>query len=308
MPQKTAKTKLKPVPCPVEHQFQIAVEYQMESPFARARLVEEGFKQCGVCHGHGFTYQMDALNREYMVRCKAFDQYERKVKVYNNARIPNRYHNAMLSEAEKTPENRHIFQLLRALLGNLRDNRATLQPNSQQGSGPTKQKLLKGMVLMGKTGTGKTHLMAGFAYQCILSLGMSCLFQPFDELLNQLRDCYSKGVSGQTVIDPLIRTELLILDDMGKGPDNDWAMGILDQLITSRYNQGSLLLITTNFTEDESTTYQERLRGKDKSDLDLYIADTLKKRVGDRIHSRLKEMCFFESLLGEDLRILNAGS
>jgi len=47
------------------------------------------------------------------------------------------------------------------------------------------------MVIMGPPGTGKTHLMTGFAYQCTISQGISCIFQSFAELLSELRQGYS---------------------------------------------------------------------------------------------------------------------
>ena len=40
-----------------------------------------------------------------------------------------------------------------------------------------------------------------------------------------------------------------------------------------------------------------------KSETEHFISDTIRKRVGERIHSRLKEMCYFENLMGKDRRI-----
>ena len=61
-------------------------------------------------------------------------------------------------------------------------------------------------------------------------------------------------------------------------------------------------MATTNFTEQEETTLKERSLVGDKADKDHYISYTIRKRVGERIYSRLQEMCYFENLSGPDRR------
>ena len=53
----------------------------------------------------------------------------------------------------------------------------------------------------------------------------------------------------------------------------------------------------------EEDTLKEQVRNREKSEIEHFIADTIRKRVGERIHSRLKEMCYFENLIGKDRRI-----
>ena len=117
-----------------------------------------------------------------------------------------------------------------------------------------------------------------------------------------MRQGYSDGKSDVEIIEPHLRTELLIIDDLGKGRNTDWELGILDTLISERYNRNQLIMATTNFTEKEETTLSERVLAGDKSDKDQYINDIIRKRVGERIYSRLQEMCYFENLSGPDRR------
>ena len=98
------------------------------------------------------------------------------------------------------------------------------------------------------------------------------------------------------------RQDLLIIDDLGKGRNTDWELSILDTLISERYNRNQLIMATTNFTEQEETTLKERSLAGDKADKEHYISDTIRKRVGERIYSRLQEMCYFENLSGPDRR------
>ena len=106
------------------------------------------------------------------------------------------------------------------------------------------------------------------------------------------------------IIEPHLQTDVLIIDDMGKGRNTDWELGILDMLISERYNRNQIIMVTTNFTESEENTLKEQIRSRDKTETEQFIADTIRRRVGERIHSRLKEMCYFENLMGKDRRIL----
>ena len=74
-------------------------------------------------------------------------------------------------------------------------------------------------------------------------------------------------------------------------------------LISERYNRNQIIMVTTNFTENEENTLKEQIRNREKTESEQMIADTIRKRVGERIHSRLKEMCYFENLMGSDRRI-----
>ena len=60
-------------------------------------------------------------------------------------------------------------------------------------------------------------------------------------------------------------------------------------------------MVTTNYTEAEENTLRERVLSKDRSEEEQFLSDTIRKRVGERIYSRLREMCYFEELNGPDL-------
>ena len=106
------------------------------------------------------------------------------------------------------------------------------------------------------------------------------------------------------IIEPHLQTDILIIDDMGKGRNSDWELSILDMLISERYNRNQIIMITTNFTETEENTLKEKIRNREKTENEQFIVETIHTRIGDRIHSRLKEMCYFENLLGQDRRII----
>ena len=264
--------------------------------YAQADLCDCVKIPCTTCKGSGFLLENDELQREIAITCPDCEERQRRIQLYNSARIPKRFVNSRLQKNHCDENNENVFELLRLILRNLPD---FLHGLDLQRPG---DEFFKGMVLMGTPGTGKTHLMTGFAYQCSVLLGISCVFQGFSELLSELRQGYSDGKSDVQIIEPHLKTELLIIDDLGKGRNTDWELGILDTLISERYNRNQLIMATTNFTENEETTLSERILAGDKADKDQYVHDTIRKRVGERIYSRLQEMCYFENLSGPDRR------
>ena len=265
--------------------------------YTHARLCECVSSPCKTCKGTGYIMEQDSFQRDVALVCPDCEQVKQRTELYNKARIPRRYWNSQLKKEDQDDENEIVFDLLLSIL------RLLPQRLSNQNILRTEDEDLKGMVIMGPPGTGKTHLMTGFAYQCTISQGISCIFQSFAELLSELRQGYSDGKSDIEIIEPHLQTDILIIDDLGKGRNSDWELGILDMLISERYNRNQMIMVTTNFTESEEDTLKEQVRSREKSETEHFITDTIRKRVGERIHSRLKEMCYFENLAGKDRRI-----
>jgi DNA replication protein DnaC len=149
----------------------------------------------------------------------------------------------------------------------------------------------RGFLLMGRAGLGKTHLAVGAISELTLKHGIKCLFKDFFYLLSELKEAYSLGTPENEVILPLIETDVLAIDELGKGKSSDWELNILDQLISKRYNASKTTLITTNYISKDYITKQ-----------DAEEKEILEVRVGERIASRLYEMCEFIYLEGADHR------
>jgi DNA replication protein DnaC len=173
----------------------------------------------------------------------------------------------------------------------------------------------RGLVFMGPVGVGKTHLAAGIAKKITLEKGYSCKFVGFFHLLSDIKEGYSDRKSEKEIIEPFAKAPVLVIDELGKGRNNEWEANILDQIISKRYNNSNELttIITTNYTtRSESTLRHTRTRmkidplisTKKKIFEEELLQETLQERVGDRIFSRLVEMCKMIEMEGKDFRAL----
>jgi DNA replication protein DnaC len=153
----------------------------------------------------------------------------------------------------------------------------------------------KGFVLSGPVGTGKTHLLASTLRHLTLERGVRAAYVEISLLFQTIRRGFQEGRSGGEIIEPLAEVELLALDEVGKGRGSPFEMETLDELIARRYNGDRLTLFATNYSLKPP---EDRARAQDyleTNDLKEAGKDSrlLCDRVGDRIYSRLFEMCDF---------------
>jgi len=108
----------------------------------------------------------------------------------------------------------------------------------------------RGLILIGKPNTGKTHLLTGIM-RYYLNSGMRCRYTTVEDFFFALQSTFnSKDIRELDVINGMIEPQLLVLDDLQslKNQDDAWQYRRLWYLLDKRYADCKATLVSTNKT------------------------------------------------------------
>lgn len=106
------------------------------------------------------------------------------------------------------------------------------------------------LLLLGKPGTGKTHLAVGIANEIMRTSASTAVYRTVGSLLQAIRGSYDKsGAQNEAqILASMIEPSLLILDEIGvsKEKPSDFELTTLFAVINGRYEQQRPTVIISN--------------------------------------------------------------
>ena len=252
-------------------------------------------EDCLLCKGTGWRLvpRKDKTPGQVAVACECGVE-ERAEKIMERARVPKRYEHCDFESYAtdltdgKTWTTHHEQALKQAKLltqGFVRD-----YPGTE-----------KGLLLMGPSGVGKTHLAVA-ALKELIRRGNNGLFCDYRELLKEIQASYnpSSQSTEMGVLESIRMAELLVLDDLGASKPSAWVLDIIALVLNARYNEKRPTILTTNYFDDAAGSEPPaRLPGGQRV---IVKEDTLADRIGARMRSRLYEMCRTVEVHAPDFR------
>src|SRR6266699_5033803 len=237
---------------------------------------------CSVCGGTGWKFS-GPDRRVVSCDCRLKTRAEPLLAA---ARIPKRYEHCELSNYEFDGPHRNLASARMAACKFVEE-----YPLDNTG-----------LLLIGSIGVGKTHLAVGIIKELILSKGIGCLFYDYRELLKQIQNSYNESVRATEleVLRPVFETEILVLDELGAVKPTEWVWDTVSLILNTRYNDNRTTIITTNF-DDKPAGAIGGPRGAARD-------ETLGDRIGERMRSRLHEMCRIIKMEGRDFRQIRSAS
>ena len=233
---------------------------------------------CPLCEGTGWkTVASDSERRVTRCSCR---QQARTEALLAAARIPKRYEHCELSNFEFDGPHRGLASARMAACKFVEE-----YPVDNTG-----------LLLIGSIGVGKTHLAVGIIKELTLSKNIPCLFYDYRELLKQIQNSYNDSVRATEleVLRPVFDTEILVLDELGAVKPTEWVWDTVSLILNTRYNDNRTTIITTNFADAAPGTLSGA-RGAARE-------ESLGDRIGERMRSRLHEMCRIIRMDGQDFR------
>jgi DNA replication protein DnaC len=242
---------------------------------------------CPKCYGTGMQVIRTPEGQQFAQSCDCQIQI-RVERALNRANVPDRYRGKSLQSFETDGKHPSVFSALlhaRKFVDNF--------PFGMEGLG---------LLIVGSSGLGKTHLAAGILQALVIEKRVNGLFFDYHDLLKKIQNSYNPSVAATelSVLRPVFDAEVLVLDDLGATRPTDWVWDTVAHILNARYGRNQTTIVTTNFPNSPALVQREAtaLGSAGRA----ARGETLGDRIGDRMRSRLQEMCVVIEMQGEDRR------
>lgn len=206
----------------------------------------------------GFVFGVDAQGYDRSTPCPRCQPVYQHARRFNTARLPVWAHRVKRDWSGEMPWS------------------AVEELASRVASGETQAR-----VWYGDPGRGKSFRACAVALECI-ALGVQTAWVTWPDLLSSLKDQMRDDKPLRTLLDPLTRVGLLVIDEV-KGVATPFSSDVAELLIGRRAELGRRVLITANLGKDQLWAY-----------------------LGDRVRSRMAQAGSAMNVAGVDRRAQGA--
>lgn len=284
-----SKAKLFPafLPCQTLNSSTISVvQYEKDPSALQNSLMNDPCQLCGDS-GMRLIERPDGSRVARECECRAQRRQSRQIAA---ACIPDRYTHCTLEDYEPNYAGSN-HSLSSALI--MARNFVRSYPLETDGNG---------LLLTGSIGVGKTHLAIGMLRALMQERGAIGLFYDYRDLLKQIQNTYNRsaGATEMEILRPVFEAEVLVLDELGASKPTEWVWETVAHVLNTRYNDRRTTILTTNYAnlppagfDPQSPVAAIRAAAREES---------LGDRIGERMRSRLQEMCVPVEMTGKDFR------
>lgn len=181
---------------------------------------------CYDCRDTGTTTE-DRNGYAFAVRCGNCGAKRAAAARFNRARLP--------------------VRLVEAQLDNFKPHTAGMAAALEAAKRLASADSLEGgsMLLMGERGSGKTHLLVGLARQLVARWSVRFVEEP--DLLDAIKATFDGHGSRDRILDPLVRADVLVIDEFGRSNPTDWSTSTIGDLVNHRWRCGRPTMVATNW-------------------------------------------------------------
>jgi DNA replication protein DnaC len=216
-----------------------------------------------VCDCEAFQNEHEAARecqRQEELARQHQERVERIERLFRNSTLPERWRDRTFQAFHKTEGTQAAYDTA---------YRYMREFNRQSGAG---------LLFTGGVGLGKTHLAAAIAME-LMSRELSVVYGTVSSLLAQIRNTYDDGKETEMIVrNRYAKSDLLVIDEIGKEKVNAWVGQTVYDIINARYENNKAMVITTNLSLAEIR--------KKYNDI-----DSVRVGIGDAIVDRIYEVC-----------------
>lgn len=206
--------------------------YQCNVTIIMGRKLRQG---CGECNKIANTKREEETRQSELVKAR----YEMSIKL-GSALIPKRFQGKTFESYEAE------LDVQKAALAKCIDYADNFQAHKKAG---------RCMLLLGKPGTGKTHLAIAIANYIMTNTRESAVYRTLGGILQDIRESYDdhSPTNEGWILKGLIAPSLLVLDEIGatKEKPSDFELTTLFSIINGRYEKELPTVIVSNLGPKE---------------------------------------------------------